>query len=81
MIAGNTVVAGTALSALKESVFHLVMTRLDPSGVLRKPLRLSARAGESALRFLMANSLSPGMLLKLGNVRLLQVIPMKSNMI
>lgn len=71
MIAGNTVVAGTVLSALKESVFHLVMTRLDPSGVLRKPLGLSVRAGESALRFVMANSLSPGMLLKLGDVRLL----------
>jgi NADH dehydrogenase len=72
LIAKKIVVAGTSISILKEAVFHLVMTDLDPSGAFSKAIHTSVRATESAFKMLSAMSISPSSLAKLGKIRILK---------
>ncbi len=71
VIAGKTVIAGSALNGLKEVVFQMVMTEFDPSGLVMKALHLSNRAGKMSLRKGLPLALSPSAMLKLKNVRIL----------
>jgi NADH dehydrogenase len=71
VIAGKTVIAGSALNGLKEFIFQMVMTEFDPSGLVMKALHLSNRAGKMSLRKGLPLALSPSSMLKLKNVRIL----------
>jgi NADH dehydrogenase FAD-containing subunit len=72
LITEKIVVAGSSLSLLKEAVFHLVMTDLDPSGVFSKAIHSSVRATESALKMLSTLPIAPSSLAKLGKIRILK---------
>jgi NADH dehydrogenase FAD-containing subunit len=72
LIAEKIVVAGSSLGILKEAVFHLVMTDLDPSGAFSKAIHSSVRATESAFKMLSAMPISPSSLAKLGKIRILR---------
>lgn len=71
VIAGKTVIAGSALNGLKEAVFQIVMTDFDPSGLVMKALHLSNRAGEMSLRKGVPLALSLSAMLRLKNIRVL----------
>ena len=73
LIAEKIVVAGSSLSLLKEAVFHLVMTDLDPSSAFSKAIHSSVRATESSFRRLSAMSISPSSLVKLAKIRILKL--------
>lgn len=75
VIAGKTVIAGSALNGLKEVIFQWVMTEFDPSGLVMKAFHLSSRAGKMSLRKGVPVALSPSKMLKLKNVRILSQRP------
>ena len=72
LIDKKMVVAGPALSILKESVFQLVMTDLDPSGPLLKAFHSSERVTASTIKMISSLPLSPSSLSKLGRVRIIR---------
>ncbi len=65
------VVAGPAVRVLKESVFLLVMTQIDPSGVLMKAIHASGRISQSAVKMASGMSFSLSSLVKLGKIRII----------
>lgn len=71
MVFGKTVIAGSALSVLKESVYQFVMNQFDPSGAFVKPFAITNRTAMSAWRMLCSNRFSPEMLLRFGKMRIL----------
>ncbi|MFH2065562.1 MAG: FAD-dependent oxidoreductase [Pseudomonadota bacterium] len=71
VIAGDFVLAGSALSSLKEVVFQKVMMDFDPAGIALKGLHLSNRAVRSALPLALSTTFSLSALKRLGKVRLL----------
>jgi len=66
------VVAGQALSVLKEAVFQLVMTELDPSGLFLKALHASGRVSTSSIKLISSLSLSLSELSNLGKIRIIK---------
>jgi NADH dehydrogenase len=66
------VIAGPAISVLKESVFQLVMAQLDPSGVFLKAIHASGRIGASTIKTASAMSFSLSSLAKLGKIRIIK---------
>jgi NADH dehydrogenase FAD-containing subunit len=72
LIDKHIVVAGSAISVLKESVFQLVMTQLDPSGVLLKAIHASGRISTSAIKTASTMSYSLTRLAKLGRIRIIK---------
>lgn len=79
-IAGKTVVAGTALSPLKEAVYQMVMTQFDPAGPLLKAFHLAQRTGKRTLTKGLTLSWNPSDLLRLKDVRLLPERPDKNRL-
>jgi len=78
VIAGKTVIAGSALNSLKEVVFQMIMTEFDPSGLVMKALHLSNRTGKMSLRKGLPLALSPSAMLRLKNIRILSQRPEKN---
>jgi NADH dehydrogenase FAD-containing subunit len=72
LIDPRLVVAGPALGLLKEAVFQLVMTELDPSGLFLKAIHSTGRVSNATLKLASAMSISPASLAKLGKVRILK---------
>jgi len=72
LIDKHIVIAGPAISVLKESVFQLVMTQLDPSGVFLKAIHASGRISASTIKTATTMSFSPSSLAKLGNIRIIK---------
>jgi len=58
LIDKRAVFAGPALGILKEAVFQLVMTELDPSDILLKAIHTSGRVSTSTIKLLSALPLS-----------------------
>jgi NADH dehydrogenase FAD-containing subunit len=71
LIDKHIVVAGPAISVLKESVFQLVMTQLDPSGVFMKAIHASGRISASTIKTASTMSYSLTSLAKLGRIRII----------
>jgi len=72
LIDKRAVFAGPALGILKEAVFQLVMTELDPSGILLKAIHTSGRVSTSTIKMLSAWPLSKASLAKLGSIRIIK---------
>ncbi len=72
LIDPRIVVAGPAIGLLKEAVFQLVMTELDPSGLFSKAIHSTERVSNATLKLASATSVSPVSLAKLGKVRIIQ---------
>lgn len=72
LIGKRAVFAGPALGILKEAVFQLVMTELDPSGILLKAIRTSARASAATMKLASALPLSMDSLAALGRIRIIK---------
>jgi NADH dehydrogenase len=72
LIDKRVVFAGPALGLLKEAVFQLVMTQLDPSGILLKAIHTSGRASAAAIKLAFALPLSMASLAALGRIRIVK---------
>lgn len=72
LIDKRIVVGGPALGLLKEAVFHIVMTQLDPSGIILKAIHTSGRVTKASINLASAMSVSPASLTKLGKIRLIK---------
>lgn len=72
LIDKRAVFAGPALGILKEAVFQLVMTQLEPSGVLPKAVHETGRASTAAIKLASALPLSRASLAALGRVRIIK---------
>ena len=72
LIDKRIVVGGPALGLLKEAVFHIVMTQLDPAGLVLKAIHSSGRLSTVSIKLASAISVSPASLAKLGKVRLIK---------
>jgi hypothetical protein len=66
------VFAGPSLGILKEAVFQLVMTQLDPSGILLKAIHTSGRASAAAINLAFNLPLSMASLAALGRIRIVK---------
>ncbi len=73
LVVGNTVVAGIALSAIKEFVYQFNMARYEPPLNLLSFVDLQLRFWRGAFELGLPNYLSPLALLRLGYFRLLNV--------
>ncbi len=73
LVIGNTVVAGTALSAVKEFVYQFNMARYEPPLSLLSFVDLQTRFWRGVFELGLPNWLSPVALLRLGYVRLLKL--------
>ncbi len=72
LIDKRIVVGGPALGLLKEAVFQLVMTELDPSGLFLKAIHSTERISSATLKLASAISVSPSSLAKLSKVRVIK---------
>jgi len=72
LIDKRAVFAGPALSILKEAVFQLVMTELDPSGILLKAIHASGRVSAATIRLASALPLSTASLARIGSIRIIK---------
>lgn len=66
------VIGGPAINLLKEAVFHIVMTQLDPSGLFLKAIHTSGRITDSSMKLASTAPASLAALAKLGNVRIIK---------
>lgn len=73
LVIGNAVVAGTALSAVKEFVYQFNMARYEPPLSLLSFLDLQRRFWRGVFELGLPNWLSPRAFLRLGYVRLLNL--------
>ncbi|MDJ0927978.1 MAG: FAD-dependent oxidoreductase [Gammaproteobacteria bacterium] len=69
LVIGNTVVAGTALSAVKEFVYQFNMARYEPPLSLLSFVDLQIRFWRGVIELGLPNWLSPRSLLRLGYIR------------
>jgi NADH dehydrogenase len=72
LIDKRIVVGGPALGLLKEAVFHIVMTQLDPSGIVVKAINTSGRVTRASMMLASAMPVSLASLAKLGKVRIIR---------
>jgi NADH dehydrogenase len=72
LIDKRAVFAGPSLGILKEAVFQLVMTQLDPSGILLKAIHTSRRASAAAINLAFNLPLSMASLAALGRIRIVK---------
>ena len=72
LIDKRIVVGGLALGLLKEAVFHIVMTQLDPSGIVLKAINTSGRITKASMKLASAMPVSLASLAKLGMVRIIK---------
>jgi len=72
LITKSTVIGGTALGAVKEAVYQLIMAEFDPSGPLSKAYHASGRAAAAAFDIALPMLFSPKSLARLKNVRIIK---------